>query len=204
MSPPVVYPPGTVRALLDTPLVGGKTRQVLEARLAKPTVKSPAFLNSRAFATLRAACERLIPQTGADRVDVAGAIDARLAEKRGNGWRYEALPPDGEAYRRGLNGLDETARALCDVDFIRLDPAGQDRVLSAVQGGAPPGETWRTLSAVRWFEEMLVEATEVFYAHPLAQEEIGFVGMADAQGWSRIGLNEREPHEPSAGPDAPV
>jgi hypothetical protein len=43
---------------------------------------------------------------------------------------------------------------------------------------------------------MLAELTEYYYAHPLAQEEIGYVGMADAHGWTRLGLNELEPREP--------
>ena len=44
----------------------------------------------------------------------------------------------------------------------------------------------------------LTECVEVFYSHPIACESIGYVGMADAQGWKRIGLNEREQWEPPA------
>jgi hypothetical protein len=43
-----------------------------------------------------------------------------------------------------------------------------------------------------------VLATETYYAHPLAQEEIGYAGMADARGWRAIGLDEREAHEPAS------
>ncbi|MBW3634848.1 MAG: GMC family oxidoreductase [Armatimonadetes bacterium] len=49
----------------------------------------------------------------------------------------------------------------------------------------------------RFFEELLAEATEHYYAHPLAQEEIGYAGFADAPGWKRIGLDERENREPA-------
>ena len=44
---------------------------------------------------------------------------------------------------------------------------------------------------------MLAELTETYYAHPLAQEEIGYVGMADLPAWTKIGLNEREEREPA-------
>jgi hypothetical protein len=53
------------------------------------------------------------------------------------------------------------------------------------------------MPANRFFEELLVLATETYYAHPLAQEEIGYAGMADAAGWQAIGLDEREAHEPA-------
>ena len=81
-------------------------------------------------------------------------------------------------------------------DFSALEAEHQESVLASVQAGDPPGEVWQTLPAARFFEELLAEATEGYYSHPLAQEEIGYVGMADARGWRRIGLDEREAWEP--------
>jgi hypothetical protein len=130
-------------------------------------------------------------------VDIAGAIDRELAEGKGNGWRYASLPPDGEAYEAGLRGVGKTARAMFGAPFRSLDPARQDAVLAAMQAGAAPGPTWATVPVGRFFEELLVLATESYYAHPLAQEEIGYAGMADAAGWRAIGLDEREAHEPA-------
>jgi hypothetical protein len=43
-----------------------------------------------------------------------------------------------------------------------------------------------------WFEELLVEASEIYFAHPLAQQAMGYLGMADAQGWTATGLDEEE------------
>ena len=188
------YPAGTVRALLDTEAVTEPTRAALRARLAQPAVSAPAFLSETEFATLRAACARLLP--GAD-IDVAGPMDARLAGGGSDGWRYDALPADGEAYRRGLAGFDEAARVGFGAEFVSLPPDAQDAVLLAVQRGEAAGETWRSLPPVRFFEELLAEATETYFAHPLAQEAIGYAGMADAPGWTRIGLDEREPREPA-------
>lgn len=70
-------------------------------------------------------------------------------------------------------------------------------MLLAVQRGEAAGETWRSLPPGRFFEELLAEATEVYVAHPLAQEAIGYADMADAPGWTRIGLDERETREPA-------
>jgi hypothetical protein len=198
------YPRGTVRALVDTDFVTPATRAVLKSRLvpddAPPlAVSKPRFFDSVAFDTLHAACARLIPQTDRTRpVDLAGALDDRLAEGKCDGWRYSQMPPDGEAYRRGLLGLNESAHAMFDLPFYVLDAAQQDEVLLAVQRNEAPGRTWKTIPARRFFEELLAELTECFYSDPLTLEEIGYVGFADARGWNAIGLNELEAREPGA------
>ncbi len=194
------YPPGTIRALLDTDLVTAPTRATLQTRLDDNDHDAPArFFDAEEMMTLRAACARLIPQDDrAERVDVARCIDRRLADELSDGWRYHSMPPDAEAYQRGLRGLNEAARELHAQPFRELDDEQQDAVLLAVQQGTAPGATWQMLPAPRFFEELLVEATGSFYAHPFAQEEIGYVGMADARGWTDLGLNKLAPHEPRA------
>jgi hypothetical protein len=95
-----------------------------------------------------------------------------------------------------MRGLDESARVLHRAPFHELDGFRQDDVLAAVQCGMASGSAWATLPQVRFFEELLAELSECYYSDPLSQEEIGYVGMADARGWRRIGLNELESHEP--------
>lgn len=197
--PNPTYPSGTVRALLDTPHVSEATRAALQARLDEPADYAPQFLAPETFALLEAVAARLFPQP--DRPDqpiaLAPAVDQRLAEGRADGWRYDALPPDREAYRLGLGGIQEIAQAQFQADFTALTAEQQDAVLQALASGTPPGSTWETLDAGRFFEEMLAELTETYYAHPLAQEEIGYVGMADLPAWTKIGLNEKEEREPA-------
>ena len=197
MSVPV-YPSGTVRALLDTPHVSEATRAALLARLAAPATYAPQFLAPETFALLEAVAARLLPQP--DRPDapipLAPAVDQRLAEGRADGWRYDTLPPDREAYRMGLGGIQEIARAQFQADFTTLNAGQQDAVIQALATGTPPGTTWASLDAGRFFEELLAELAATYYAHPLAQEEIGYVGMADLPAWTKIGLNEKEDREP--------
>ncbi|GAB2853072.1 gluconate 2-dehydrogenase subunit 3 family protein [Hymenobacter ruber] len=199
MSVPT-YPSGTVRVLLATPHVSEATRTALQARLAAPTTYAPQFLAPETYALLEAVAARLLPQP--DRAEtpilLAPAIDQRLTEGRADGWRYDALPPDREAYRLGLGGIQEIAQSQFRADFTALTAEQQDAVLQALAAGTPPGTTWETLNAGRFFEEMLAELTETYYAHPLAQEEIGYVGMADMPAWTKIGLNEKEDREPAA------
>jgi len=193
-----VYPPGTVRALLGTAHVSDATRAAVQARLDAPAAYEPQFLAPETYALLEAVAARLLPQP--DRPDrpvpLAPAVDQRLAEGRADGWRYDALPPDREAFRLGLGGIQESAQALFQRDFMALRPEQQDAVLRALAGGHPPGPAWATLDAGRFFEELLAELTETYYAHPLAQEEIGYAGLADLPAWTKIGLNEREAREP--------
>ncbi len=192
-----LYPAGTVRTLLKTASVTAPTRQALQVRLAQPATVAPRFFDGPSFATLTAICERLIPPIeGLENLNIAGAIDRSLAEGTGDGWRYDAMPTDGVAYQQGLQGMDQTACALFKGSFGQLEAAQQDSVLRAVQEGHAPGSIWKTLPASRFFEELLAAAVQACYSHPLTQESIGYVGMADAPGWQAIGLDELEAREP--------
>lgn len=183
-----------IRDLLNSERVTPATRDALFARLDAPAVVVPRFLTAAEFRTLQAACARLLPDP-ALQVDIAGPIDGRLADGAGDGWRYDVMPDDGAAMRHGLAGLDSAAQAVAGAQFADVAGPAQDEILQAVQAGTPPGAAW-DLPPERFFEELLAEATEVFFAHPLAQERIGYAGMADQPGWTQIGLNERESREP--------
>ena len=191
------YPSGTVRSLLETPQVTPKTRDVLEARLTESPVLEPSFFTQESLAILRAVADRLIVQPHG--VDLAGSLDRRLTSGTGDGWRYSTMPPDPIAHQRGLIGVEESAQILLGQGFLALSISQQDTVLTAIQQGNAPGKTWETMPSTRYFEELLTELTETYYSHPLAQEEIGYVGMADATGWKAIGLNQLESWEPQLG-----
>ena len=192
-----VYPAGTMAALVAGKNVTAPTRRALQERMARPQTTTPRFFDNQAFATLHAVCARLIPPFGSNaQVDVAGQIDSALAEGVGNGWRYDTMPPDGQAYVLGLYGVDQTADAIFNMPFAQIDSGQQDSVLRSVQQGNAPGTVWQTVPAALFFEELLALAVEVCYAHPLVQESIGYAGMADAPGWQLIGLNQLEAREP--------
>jgi gluconate 2-dehydrogenase gamma chain len=190
------YPAGTVRALLATGSVTEATRQVLRARLAAPDYE-PQFFDPATYELLRCVASRLLPQPDREApIELASSIDQRLLSGIADGWRYDVLPPDREAYRLGLGGIRESAQLMFEQAFELLKPNQQDAVLQAIQNETAPGPIWQTVSANRFFEELLAELTENYYAHPLAQEEIGYAGMADGPGWINIGLNQKEDREP--------
>jgi hypothetical protein len=192
------YPDGTVRALLNTDQVTDATRQALTERLDKQS-QAPQFFSEAEMELLQSICDRLIPQPDRSQpIDIAGGIDERLAGDKSDGWRYDTMPADGDAYRTGLQGVDESAQALFEQPFRQLTGEQQDEVLRRVQAADAPGDIWDQIPAERFFEEMLTEAVGAYYSHPLAQEEIGYVGMADVPTWQRIQLNELETREPKA------
>ena len=191
-----LYKGGTLMALLQTDYVTPITRQALGKRMAY-TAEEPLFFDASDFEILSIVCDRLIAQDSHDRiVNIAYFIDQRLANHTCDGWRYNNMPSDEKMYLNGLNGIDQTSILLFKASFIQLTISQQSVVLQLLQKGDAEGEIWKEMSSKLFFEELLVEATEIFYSYPLVQEEIGYVGMADAKGWTKIGLNERDDIEP--------
>jgi len=172
-------PTGSVIDLLNSDRVTPATRKALLDRLNQPPVTEPKFFDEVEFSRLQLACNQLVPQSVDRLIDIAGPIDIRLANGTTNGWRYDDLPNDGEAYRLFLTGINQTAEAMFDQSFDSITAEQRDAVLLAVQQGEATGPAWQQLPADRFFEELLAEVTEVYYSHPLAQQQIGYTGMAD-------------------------
>jgi hypothetical protein len=190
------YPKGTVQALMQTDKVTLKSRNALQKRI-DAIHDGPKFFDEEIFVILQAVCMRLIPQPDEDRmVDLAGCLDAIIAERKGNGWRYDAMPADGKAFIIGLYGIKNTSVSMFGKNFHLLNDEQKEEVLLAIQSGTASGLTWQIMSSKLFFEDLLAALVELYYSHPYAKEDIGEVAMADAKGWKNIGLNELENHEP--------
>ncbi|MER3482191.1 MAG: hypothetical protein C4332_02535 [Meiothermus sp.] len=163
----------SIRARLQSDRVTKATREALLRRLEAPPVRAPRFFSPQELKLLGAVCARLIPDSGF--ADIAGQIDSRLAEGKTDGWRHAALPPDGEAYKQGLDRINRFALEHCKKPFIKLRSKQQDEVLHRARAEGCDSQ--------HFFEDLLAEAIEVYYSHPLAQAEIGYEGFADAHGW---------------------
>jgi hypothetical protein len=156
-------------------------------------------LNPHERETLEALCDRVIPQDwkpAERRVPIAPWIDQNMSQSAVEGFRFEDMPPNTEAWRQGLAGLDQTAQALFGQQFAVLPPEQQDQVLHTIRGGSPPGEIWRRLPASRWWRYVaLRQITGVYYAHPYAWDEIGFGGPAYPRGYFALNFGAPEPWE---------
>lgn len=181
-----------LRALIGSERVTPATREALLQRLDRPVIHGGRFFEADAWATLVAACARLLPPSSPVSAEVAAsAIDDRLSSGEGPGWRYDTLPADGIAYRLGLAHVERQAQARGQ-RFAALEPGDQDALLKEV-ARAPSASAF---DSRRWFEMLLVDVTEAHVAHPAAQVAMGHFGFADAGGWQHVGLGEREPWEP--------
>ncbi|MBE7169944.1 MAG: gluconate 2-dehydrogenase subunit 3 family protein [Williamsia sp.] len=182
----------TTRQLLDSALVSTATKAVLEDRLQEKQT-APAFLDAASFRLLTILCRHLLAEEDGTRAArVAADIDARLAANKSNGWRYQQMPADRDAYALALKAMDETARSNYQHAFADLSTDKQLALLHQLQKGETGGEYWNKVSPLKFFEELLCEATELYYSYPYALEEIGFAGIADAQGWKEIGLPQEK------------
>ena len=120
-------------------------------------------------------------------------VDARLAAGETDGWRYDDMPEDGQAWRNTLALLDADAHQLSGTAFADAPPADQARLVQAVQDLA--SGNWHGLPAAHVWSLWTRYACTAFYAHPFAWAEIGFPGPAYPRGYKNIGVGKLEPFE---------
>ncbi len=174
------------------------TRKIVMARLEKvPPVR---FFSPEEAVLLKAVCDRVLPQDDRDevhKIPVANFIDDRLDSNRLNGYRYENMPPDQEAHRLGLQGIEAAAQRLYSQSFIDLEPLEQDTILKKLHHGDPPAgdEIWQRMPVHRYWFLLVSDVLEAYYGHPYAWDEIGFGGPAYPRGYMRLERGEPEPWE---------
>lgn len=190
-----MYTENNIIFLLNSEAVTEKTRAVLEERIDEKN-SDPIFFNKYQFDLLTMISDHLMAQNPKERTcNPAIAIDKRLAAGKADGWRYDTMPEDKVAFTLGLKGIDELSIAVFNKSFLQLISTEQHSILEKIQQGNIAGESWKNVSSTLFFEELLAEVTAIFYSHPMVQQQIGFVGMADAKGWLNIGLNSKDPIE---------
>ena len=95
------------------------TRKVIVARVERvPPIR---FFSPEEARLMTAVCDRILPQDDRDdahRIPIVNAIDERLYENRLDGYRYEDMPPDQEAHRLGLKGIDQWRGTCLESHFL--------------------------------------------------------------------------------------
>ena len=178
------------------------TAGVVLARLA-PTVDLSFFsLAENGCAT--ALADLLLAQDGEPKVPVVAMIDARLAADETDGWHYDDMPPDPQAWRRTLAALDEDAEELAGRPFARLDREQQAALVQRIQDLGSDGKSWHGMNAEHLWSLWTRYACAAFYSHPWAWNEMGFPGPAYPRGYKNTGVDAREGFEvpDSGGTDA--
>lgn len=198
------YPDYNVLDKWSSPDWDDQTREVVRKRLEE--IPLTRFFTDDEARTLTAVAERVVPQPDrrpAEKIPIVAWIDEKLYDDKRDGYRYEEMPPQREAWRLGVKGINETAQALFNQkDFVALDAISKDVVLTHIARGDPPGDTWKLVPAARFFRDVLcITIAKIYYAHPLAWNEIGYNGPSSPRGHVRkwmSGVDPWEAHEPKA------
>jgi hypothetical protein len=168
------------------------TAGVVLARLAPPG--GWAFFTPDEIAVATPLLNMLLAQDTEPRVPVLALIDARLAAGETDGWHYDDLPHDAEAWRGTVRMLDEeAAQRFPGADgFAGLRQERQALVIQTVHELAQRGWTWHHWRAAHVWSLWTRYACTAFYSHPWAWNEIGFPGPAYPRGYLNAGVNARE------------
>lgn len=174
------------------------TRAVVVKRVEDPPPLR--FFSAEEIPLLRAVCDRIVPQDDRDdahKIPLINGIDERLYQNRGDGYRYESMPPDREAYHLGLQAIDAIAQHLHGRSFVECGPREQDHVLKTIHDGEPPAgqDIWDRMPTHRFWVLLVQDVLEQYYAHPWAWDEIGFGGPAYPRAYMRLENGEPEPWE---------
>ncbi len=163
------------------------TAGVVLARLAPSPDLS--FFTPVEQACASALLDQILAQRDEPKVPVLALLDHRLAIDETDGWRYEDMPDDADAWRLTLAALDEDAGAHAGVPFCRLDWDTQAELLQAVHDTEG---RWHDWEASHVWSLWTRYACAAFYSHPWAWNEMGFGGPAYPRGYKAIGVDQRE------------
>ncbi|MEO6826705.1 MAG: gluconate 2-dehydrogenase subunit 3 family protein [Microbacteriaceae bacterium] len=157
------------------------------------------FFTPEEEATAGALFDQLLYQREDPRVPVVQMVDSRLADGKTDGWHYDSMPTDAQAWRASLKGLDDDAGQRHGRRFVDCSWEEQTDILAAIHDLGQ--EDWHELAAGKVWGLWTRYACTAFYSHPWAWNEIGFAGPAYPRGYKNLGLDKREPFEvPDARP----
>jgi hypothetical protein len=186
--------PPAFAALIDSDRVAERTRRAMLARLVEPG-DAPRALSPAQRALLAAILDRVVPQRAAH-IDLADRIDVALATGPGDGWRFAELPPDAEAWRRGLDTVAAAFPAFADLPDTDQE-AAIDRIADGDVGSDDPDLLTRDQVRL-WFQDVQGEAVRTWVSHPVTQAWLRYDGFADGgderiEGFTTTHAGEWEP-----------
>jgi hypothetical protein len=184
--------------LLASARVSLQTREVLRTRgRLDPSDYVPVVFSVEQLRTLRALAGRVLPQDargGSSTIDLAARLDQKLAEGKGDGWRYAVLPADTSAYSTALDVLNQLAERLHGSGFTTMTPAMQDAMLESITVGTLDSAE---IDLKRWFEDVRADLTTLYVSHPETLARMNYSGIADdPNGFVQLGVGKLEEWEP--------
>jgi hypothetical protein len=184
--------------LSQSPFWDATTRAIVEERVQHPPQRQ--WFSEDAWKFWTVVFDHLIPQTDRTperQIPIVAVLDKRLAKNQTLGYRYADMPHDRDVYEIGRKAIDLEADQRFAGSFVLLPYRQQDEVLKALHDGKPQAakDIWRKMSVKRFWEMLMTDAIEAYYAHPWAWDEIGFGGPAYPRAYTRLERGEPEPWE---------
>jgi Gluconate 2-dehydrogenase subunit 3 len=175
------------------------TRKTVATRVDAPP--SRKFFSEAEWSFWTLVFAHLIPQadrTPERQISLVAPLDHRLHVNQTIGYRYETMPHDRDVYKHdGIAAINQEAQSRYGGEFEVLPYLQRDIVLKAIRDGKPQaaGDIWKKMSVHRFWQLVMGDAIEAYYAHPWAWDEIGFGGPAYPRAYTRLERGEPEPWE---------
>ena len=174
------------------------TRKLVEQRLG-PSKPIRFFTESEAI-TMTAVLDRILPQDDrlpSQRIPLLPVLDERLHTNRIEGYRYEDMPSDQQAYRWAAEAFEAMAQEAYSTPFTLLTITSQETLLKSLHDNEPVAakDLWKRMNVERFWSLLVSDACSAYYAHPWAWNEVGFGGPAYPRGYMRLEEGEPEPWE---------
>jgi hypothetical protein len=175
------------------------TRKLVTDRVTSPPPLR--FFTEEQAHFWEAVFDHLLPQSDRipeRRIPLIPPLDERLHENRTVGYRFEDMPHDRDLYASvGIRAINAEALEHCGKEFLALPWLEQDLVLRTLHDGAPRAaqDIWARMSVHRFWQLIIQDAIDAYYAHPWAWDEIGYGGPAYPRAYTRLERGEPEPWE---------
>jgi hypothetical protein len=132
----------------------------------KPPIR---FFSAYEEKVLEAVIDRLIPQDVPlleKRIDLVPVIDDRLYKNALNGFRYEDMLSDRDAYCEGLRAIEEMSRRRFNTRFVDLSGSSQELILNSLRDNEPDPahEVWKRILVHRFWNMLVRDCADACYA----------------------------------------
>lgn len=174
------------------------TRNMVNKRVS--SVPPIRFFSAEQAALLEAVVNRILPQDDRvpeKRISIVPHIDERLLKNELNGFRFEDMPCDREAYLLGLQAIDAMAQQRFKMSFAKLGTFTQELILKSLHEDKPDPQVtiWKRMPVHRFWSILVEDCVTAYYSHPWAWDEMGFGGPAYPRAYMRLENGLPEPWE---------
>lgn len=187
--------PAHLARLLGSDRVSRNTRSAMLKRIRPPEPGQTDWTREQ-HAIVATLIAHILPNCGPDAMLARRIVDA-VASGSGDGWRFAALPADGEAWIRGMATLDAMTGGFAALDFD-AQAGWLDRMAAGDAGIADDGAHLSLEQMKLWFEDVRAEVVRGWMSLPSSMAVIDYDGFAVGgdgrrkQGYTRTAADDLE------------